>query len=162
MTRLPALGPRGEGWLAAQLGLIVVVGFGPQVDGPPAWAGSGATLSAVLGSALVALGVALAVTAARQLADARALTALPLPRPGGELVQTGVYRHVRHPIYSGIELAAIGWGLAYASPAALIGAAVLFAVLAMKAAREEAWLTARHPGYAAYRLRTKRLIPGLY
>jgi protein-S-isoprenylcysteine O-methyltransferase Ste14 len=110
----------------------------------------------------VALGVALAIVAAWQLAEARALTALPLPRAQGELVQAGAYRYVRHPIYSGIELAAVGWGLASGSPLALLGAAALFAVLAMKAAREEAWLAARYPGYTAYRLRTKRLIPGLY
>ena len=162
MTRLPALGPRGEGWLAAQLGLILFVGYAPQLDGAPAWGGSTATLTAVLGTALGALGVALAVTAAWQLAEARALTALPLPRAHGELVRAGAYRYVRHPIYSGIELAAIDWGLAHGSPMALLGAAALFTVLAMKAAREEAWLAARYPDYAAYRLRTKRLIPGLY
>jgi protein-S-isoprenylcysteine O-methyltransferase Ste14 len=162
MTRLPALGPRGEGWLAAQLSLIAFVGLAPQFDRAAAWSGPAATLTATIGSALVALGVAVAVIAARQLAHARALTALPLPRPGGELVQTGIYRHIRHPIYGGIELAAIGWGVAYASPLAWLGAAALFAVLAMKAAREEAWLAARYPGYTAYRLRTKRLIPGLY
>jgi protein-S-isoprenylcysteine O-methyltransferase Ste14 len=162
VTRLPSLGPRGEGWLAAQLGLILFIGYAPQLDGAPAWSGSAATLTTVLGTALVALGVTLAVAAAWQLAEARALTALPLPRAHSELVQAGAYRHVRHPIYGGIELAAIGWGLAYASPAALLGAAALFAVLAMKATREEAWLAAQHPDYAAYRLRTKRLIPGLY
>jgi protein-S-isoprenylcysteine O-methyltransferase Ste14 len=162
MTRLPALGPRGEGWLAAQLGLILFVGYAPQLDGAPAWGGPAATLTTVIGISLVTLGVALAVIAAWQLAEARALTALPFPRAHGELVQAGAYRYVRHPIYSGIELATLGWGLAYASPLALLGGAALFAVLAMKAAREEAWLAARYPDYAAYRLRTKRLMPGLY
>ena len=162
MTRLPSLGPRGEGWLAAQLGLILFVGNAPSLDGPPAWTGTPAAITAVVGAAIVTIGVGIAILAGLQLSGSRAFTALPRPRDGAELVQTGLYGYVRHPIYSGIELAAIGWGLAWASPLALATAAALFVVLAMKAAREEAWLVARHPGYAAYRARTKRLVPGLY
>jgi len=32
----------------------------------------------------------------------------------------------------------------------------------LKSRREERWLEERYPGYAAYRARTRRLIPGLY
>src|SRR5690606_25181410 len=38
-----------------------------------------------------------------------ALTPYPRPRDGAGLVKRGVYRYVRHPVYSGIVLAAFGW-----------------------------------------------------
>ena len=49
-----------------------------------------------------------------------------------------------------------------ASPIALLLAAVLLGFFDLKSRREELWLADRYPGYAAYRGRTRRLIPGLY
>ena len=54
------------------------------------------------------------------------------------------------------------WGLLMASAVALLLAAVLLGFFDLKSRREELWLEDRHPGYAAYRDRTRRLIPGLY
>lgn len=99
----------------------------------------------------------LASKGARDLRDA--LTPLPYPRAEAELVETGVYALVRHPIYGGLALTAGGWGLLTASPAALVAAAILFGFLELKSRREEAWLERRFSGYAAYRARTRRLIP---
>lgn len=39
----------------------------------------------------------------------RRLTPLPFPKESSSLVQTGVYAIVRHPIYSGGLVLAIGW-----------------------------------------------------
>jgi len=46
-----------------------------------------------------------------------------------------------------------------ASPPALAAAAVLLGFFELKSRREEAWLEHRFVGYAAYRGRTRRLIP---
>ena len=120
MSRLPALGPRGEGWVVIQfllLGLVVLAG----VAGPT-YAGPLSTAARVAGFALVAAGI---VLAARGLLDLRdALTPLPHPRHGAELVDTGSYRLVRHPIYGGIVLAAAGYAMVVGSPLALAGAAI--------------------------------------
>ena len=77
-------------------------------------------------------------------------------------METGAYRLARHPIYGGIILGSVGWGLLTASPLALGLAAVLFGFFDLKSRREEAWLAERFGGYAAYRTRTKRFIPWLY
>ncbi len=90
------------------------------------------------------------------------LTVVPRPIEGGRLIDSGVYGMVRHPIYTGIITAALGWGLATASPAALVSAVLLGAFFDLKARREEAWLLAAYPGYAAYRARVRKLVPFIY
>ncbi|HZN16154.1 MAG TPA: hypothetical protein VFB78_17940, partial [Acidimicrobiales bacterium] len=92
MSRLSSLGPRGEGWLAAQLFLILVVAKAPEID---PWrstlAGETATLLGLVGSVLSTLGVAIAIGAALQLLRRRSFSALPQPRDDGGLVDTGLY-----------------------------------------------------------------------
>ncbi|MDQ3871283.1 MAG: isoprenylcysteine carboxylmethyltransferase family protein [Chloroflexota bacterium] len=158
MTRLPSLGRRGEGWLAAQLLLALVVLRSATVG--PRWRGSPRIATSVAGLALVGGGVLLAARGVRDLG--RSITPLPRPREGAELVQTGAYARVRHPIYGGLVLASAGWGLLTASPAALALAPVVAAFFWLKSAREEAWLAERFPEYEAYRRRTRRLLPGIW
>jgi len=88
----------------------------------------------------------------------------PFPRPvaGAPLIESGAYRLVRHPIYSGLVLGAIGWGMATGSILAIAMAGLLFLLFAGKSRREEVWLEAVHPEYRAYQQRTKRLIPWVY
>ncbi len=103
------------------------------------------------------------LVAGRGVWDLRgSLTPFPKPVAGAPLVETGAYRLIRHPIYSGLVLAAVGWGLVTASPVAIAAAGLLFLLFAAKAQREEAWLCAVHPEYRAYQRRTKRLIPWIY
>jgi protein-S-isoprenylcysteine O-methyltransferase Ste14 len=157
MPRIPDLGPRGEGWVAIQGILFVLVAMSGTL--PPVWDGPVRVATAVLGAALIAGGAVLALRGARDLDDGGSFTAVPKPREGGQLVETGVYGRVRHPIYGGIVLAAFGWGLACASPMALFFAAVLLGFFFLKSTREEAWLVDRFPDYPAYRSRTRRFIP---
>jgi protein-S-isoprenylcysteine O-methyltransferase Ste14 len=158
MTRLPDLGPRGEGWVAIQVVLFVVV-FIAGTTGPMT-AGTARVVLAVGG---LALGLAGGLLGLWGLFDLReALTALPHPRDGAKLVATGSYRLVRHPIYGGIVLASAGWALLMAAPAALAATAVLLAFFRLKSGREEAWLRERYPAYAAYAANTRRLVPFLY
>jgi protein-S-isoprenylcysteine O-methyltransferase Ste14 len=92
----------------------------------------------------------------------RNLTALPKPRPGGYLVQQGLYRVVRHPIYCGVLLWALGSSLAHLNLWTLLLCGLLFVWLDRKASLEETWLQERFPGYSAYRQRVKKLIPWVY
>ncbi|HXR27757.1 MAG TPA: isoprenylcysteine carboxylmethyltransferase family protein [Candidatus Baltobacteraceae bacterium] len=103
------------------------------------------------------------LVALRGIWDLRAsLSPFPRPVAGAPLVDTGAYRLIRHPIYSGLVLAAVGWGLLAGSPLTLLAAGALFLLFAGKSRREEAWLLAAHPAYAAYQRRTKRLVPWVY
>jgi protein-S-isoprenylcysteine O-methyltransferase Ste14 len=158
VTRLPSLGPRGEGWVLIQLGLLVLLLNAGALG--PAWDGTARVVTTVVGTALLAAGGLLAV---RGLLDLRgALTALPRPRAGASLVDTGAYALVRHPIYGGLVLGGLGFGLILAAPAAMAVATLLLAFFRLKSAREEAWLVERYPAYADYRGRTKRMIPWVY
>ena len=65
-------------------------------------------------------------------------------------------------MYGGAIIAAVGWGLAMASPLALAGALVLAGFFDLKSRREEAWLVEEFAGYVDYQRRTRRLIPWLY
>jgi protein-S-isoprenylcysteine O-methyltransferase Ste14 len=155
---LPALGPRGEGWVVIQFVLLGVVAVSGLAG--PAWVGAARLATTGLGAVLLAAGLLLAL---RGLVDLRdALTPLPHPRDGASLVDTGSYRLVRHPIYGGIIVGAAGYGLLMASPLTLAGSAVPLGFFRLKCAREELWLEARYPGYAAYRARTRRLVPFVY
>jgi protein-S-isoprenylcysteine O-methyltransferase Ste14 len=157
-SRLPALGPHGEGWFLAQffifVGIFAAGGLGP------AWAGPARVGGLVAGAGLVVLGGLLAVRGVLDLREN--LTPFPRPLARGRLVENGAYGLVRHPIYGGLVVGAIGWGLAMASLPALAGAALLLGFFDLKSRREESWLADKYEGYASYRARTRRLLPWIY
>ena len=85
----------------------------------------------------------------------------PEPLARAKLVTGGPYRHVRHPMYLAVLLAALGCVVGWST---WIHAAVLVAlaaVLHVKAGVEERALLARFPEYRAYRDRTPRILPFL-
>jgi len=86
----------------------------------------------------------------------------PELRSNARLVTGGPYRWIRHPMYASVLLAVVG--VVYADPRlwriALLIALVI--VLMLKAAREEDYLRAAFPEYAAYAARTWRLIPFVF
>ncbi|CAN5623182.1 hypothetical protein BH20CHL7_BH20CHL7_00470 [soil metagenome] len=156
MSRLPSLGPRGEGWVVLQVLLLISIAAAGWWSGPD-WSGALRVAGIVAGILGIAGGL---ILGARGVLDLGAsLTPVPHPRDGAELVEHGVYALARHPIYGGIILAAFGWALLRGSAAALIVAAGLVVFFTLKSAREELWLRQRFAGYAAYRTRTRRFIP---
>lgn len=92
----------------------------------------------------------------------RNLTPLPYPREDGELVQSGAYAIVRHPLYSGLILAAFAWSLFQFSLSHAIATAILFIFFEIKSSREEVWLVDKYPHYAEYQQQVKKLIPWIY
>ncbi len=87
------------------------------------------------------------------------LTPLPYPRPHAILIQTGPYRLVRHPIYTGGIALAFGWAFIVCGWLTLCYAAVLLIFLDIKSSREELWLMEKFEGYRDYQKRVRKLIP---
>ena len=124
------------------------------------WAGAPRFAAGVAGAVLMAGGVALGFLGVRDLD--RSISALPRPTDDAVLISDGIYRRLRHPIYAGLILLALGWSLLTASVLALVLTGAFAVLLDLKARREEVWLRDRFPGYAAYAARTRRFVPGLY
>lgn len=161
VTRIPALGPRGEGWVVLQLALLLVIAVIGALALPAmlaAWPDGWPFI--VQGVALIGIGGITALRGVRGLGSS--LTALPHPRDDASLVEEGIYARLRHPIYAGIMGLGLGWALVTLSLPALAAATALVVVLDLKARREEMWLARRYPAYPAYRARTHRFIPGVY
>ena len=139
--------------VASQVVLLAVLAAHPRASHP-------AVPRALrrLGTAGILAGVGLAGVGATSLG--RGLTALPLPNDHAILRTGGLYRFVRHPIYTGVLLAAVSRTAVLGRPYAVVATSALVALLSGKARFEERHLAARFPGYDAYAARTPRFIPG--
>jgi protein-S-isoprenylcysteine O-methyltransferase Ste14 len=149
------MGKRGEGWVIAQFILLALVFFAPRaprVDFPAPLRYLG-LLGLATGALVGGLGM---------LNLGRNLTPLPAPVAEGEVVRSGMYRIVRHPIYLGLILLAGGWSLLRSSLAGCLLSVLLFFFFDAKARHEERWLLERYPDYQTYKEQVKRLIPWLY
>ncbi len=108
-------------------------------------------------SAVAGLGMLLWVVSARQLGPS--YSSSTRPRASNVLVRSGVYRHVRHPIYTG--LLTVGLAFVLSRPTPLVVAVYLFVsmVTNFRARVEEELLLDRYKEYSDYRGRTKRYVP---
>ena len=154
-------GARGELYVVIQGLLFALVLFGPAtIAGMPAWSFGPTMLFRVSGLALIFSGLVVAALAAWNLG--RSLTPLPYPKTDAELVTTGLFGYVRHPIYFGVILLAFGWSVYTEGTLTLCYAFVLALFLDMKSRQEEVWLCQKFSGYPQYQKTTKKLIPHFY
>ena len=110
---------------------------------------------------LMILGLMTAILARRRLAgNWSGAVAL---KENHELITTGVYQYVRHPIYTGMLLMILGTALSYGTLGACIGFLIILFGILSKLRQEEALMT-KHFGkeYLSYRKRTKTLIPFIW
>ena len=89
-------------------------------------------------------------------------TILPDPRQGNTLSQRGIYRFVRHPMYTAVLLCGIAVSFGAPSLARWIALSVCAVVLLSKVRYEEGLLAARHPEYPQRMKGVARLLPGVW
>ena len=92
----------------------------------------------------------------------RNLTPFPKPSASAQFVQHGIYALIRHPLYTSVFCAAVGWSLVWQSWLALAVSLVLGVFFDAKARHEECWLRQQFPDYAGYEQRVRRFIPWIY
>lgn len=92
----------------------------------------------------------------------RNLSPFPVPKKDGELVQSGLFRYMRHPIYTGILLLLGGYGVYDASLYKLWVAVALWVLFYFKSSFEEQLLEEKFPEYKNYKKKVGRFWPKLF
>jgi len=115
----------------------------------------------LLGLFLCIAGLALSGAATWQLRAGSSLTPMPSPRTGAALLTSGLYRRVRHPVYSGLLVWAFGMAIAAASVLHFGLFGLLWIFFTAKAAHEERLLAQKFSDYPEYAARTPRFFPAL-
>jgi protein-S-isoprenylcysteine O-methyltransferase Ste14 len=123
-----------------------------------AWRGHWITgVSGPPGVALAIAGAWLGIAGVRALGVNR--TPFPEPKPGSQLVTTGIYGRLRHPLYASMIALGFAWALLWRSVPALGLALAQVVFLHAKARTEERLLTVRFPDYQKYARRVPRFFP---
>ncbi len=151
-------GKHGEWYVVAQVVLLFIAVFGPFSWW--FWPFPASKLASVIGSVFLLSGSLLFISVILRLGAN--FSALPYPKPEATLIETGPYRIVRHPMYSGVILIAFGWALVMHSWLAIGTALVILVFIDLKTRREEAWLKEKFPGYVAYQQKVRKLLPLIY
>ena len=86
----------------------------------------------------------------------------PSPKPNGQLIEHGIYRYIRHPMYTSAMLFGLGCTLANPSLKSTLKLIALCLVLVRKARLEENWLKLKYPFYSDYATKTQGFLPWIY
>jgi protein-S-isoprenylcysteine O-methyltransferase Ste14 len=114
--------------------------------------------TAYVGLTITELGLVFAVLA--RLYIGKNWSALIQVKEGHELIQTGPYAIVRHPIYSGLMFATLGTAIAYGEISGFLGFAMIVGAWGYKSRLEEAAMAEQFGSkYEEYRAHVKGLIP---
>jgi protein-S-isoprenylcysteine O-methyltransferase Ste14 len=153
---------RGNRWIFGQ---VLVLGLGlallpPYLDGRDLWTADEA-ITPYVGLALLTLGGTLRLAAVFALG--RRFTGLVAIQEGHRLKTDGLYRHIRHPSYTGVLLYMAGYVLLFRCWLGLLLVAATLAILFARMNAEEKLLESEFgEEYASYRCRTWRLVPWVY
>lgn len=112
------------------------------------------------GAALILFSVGFGTMALLQMN--RHISALPSPKQGSVLLTTGIYAYVRHPMYSALSLAGIGYGVLESDWYKLLLSLLLLVFFEIKSQYEETRLVDFFPEYRDYKQRTGKFFPMIF
>ncbi len=141
---------KGSIFVAAQFILIALLVLIP-VDQ------SSELANLLAGVFLLAPGLIILLVSIRTLG--RSLQANPVPAKRSELVTTGIYSSIRHPIYTGLLLATLATVVQSLSGLKFAIWLALLVLLVLKSRFEEQLLERRYEAYAEYKKQTGRFLP---
>jgi protein-S-isoprenylcysteine O-methyltransferase Ste14 len=153
---------RGNRWIFGPLLVLTLAAavLPPYLDGRDLWT-TDEVVTPYVGLALLAVGGTLRLAAVFVLG--RRFTGLVAIQAGHRLQTTGLYRHIRHPSYTGLLLYMAGYVLVFRCWLGLLLVAGMLAILVARMDAEEALLESEFgEEYASYRRRTWRLLPWAY
>jgi len=158
--------PRGHGfwrfWAWEAIAALIALNAPVWFRDPLAWQQLISWLLLFLSLVPLALGVR-QLRRARRDERARREAGLLGFEKTAELVTTGVYRHIRHPMYSSLLL--LAWGVFWKAPAwsgAALVAVATACLIATARAEERENVRFFGPAYAAYMQQTRMFIPFLF
>lgn len=90
------------------------------------------------------------------------LSPFPSPLPKSKLIVSGIYKYIRHPIYTGVFMGFIGFSIIADSGYKLLISAILLLLFYFKSIYEEKRLMLVFPDYDLYRQKTGRFFPRFF
>ncbi len=90
------------------------------------------------------------------------LSPFPTPKKNSQLIQNGIYKYIRHPIYTGILLSCAGYSLYVDSSFKILITFLLLLLFSIKSKYEEKKLIQKFINYKTYMKTTGRFIPRLF
>lgn len=121
------------------------------------WSFSMGQVPTVLSLSLGLFGILVLLLSILQLN--RNLSPFPTPIKDGQLISTGLYKYIRHPIYTGILFMGFGFGIYTGSIFRIIVTAGLGLLFYFKSAYEEKLLCERFEDYPAFKKARGRFLP---
>ena len=113
-----------------------------------------------LGAIMVAVGLGFAIWARRHLGGN--WSGLVTLKEDHSLIQTGPYKYVRHPIYTGLLLAFVGSAVAIGEWRGILSVALALLAFVLKIRLEEVGMRKTFAEYERYQRTTAALIPFVF
>ena len=111
----------------------------------------------LIGLSFAIIGLVISLLAVLQLN--KNLSPFPTPKENAVLLENGLYKFVRHPIYSGLLLLFCGYGIYVDSIYKLLISSLLLVLFYFKTNYEESLLEKKFSDYSKYKLKVNRFFP---
>ena len=150
---------KAQGLVLIQLILFVVIG-GTAVLIPS----DKSSVQWLVGGGVVMLGLLIGLYAITEhgRVNRGGPSALPTPNQNADLVTSGLYKRIRHPIYTGVLMIAFGITIWHGHILILTASIFLVGLLTYKSRYEEELLRAQYPQYQDYMQSTGRFLPKFF